>query len=116
MILIKVTWNEIASSGLQTVEGRKEGKKENILYLTTHSTHFIYGYMALDIWIKNHSDSEIGNLLQPHRLLFLISSKGSFYMHYPTDRTAHTMAFVTHYVEHWLEQEISQWVHHKGLI
>ena len=27
----------------------KEGRKE-LFYLTTHSTHFIYGYMASDIW------------------------------------------------------------------
>ena len=33
------------------VRGRKE-----MFYLTTHSTHFIYGYMALD-----HADSERGN-------------------------------------------------------
>ena len=26
-----------------------EGRKE-MFYLTTHSTHFIYGYMVLDIW------------------------------------------------------------------
>ena len=26
-----------------------EGRKE-MVYLTTHSTHFIYGYMASDIW------------------------------------------------------------------
>ena len=33
---------------LQTVlEGRKE-----IFYLTTHSTRFIYGYMASDIWLR----------------------------------------------------------------
>ena len=25
------------------------GRKE-MFYLMTHSTHFIYGYMALDIW------------------------------------------------------------------
>ena len=31
--------------------GRKKGKKE-IFYLTTHSTHFIYGYMASDIWLR----------------------------------------------------------------
>ena len=29
------------------VEGRKE-----MFYLTTHSTHFIYGYMASDIWLR----------------------------------------------------------------
>ena len=28
--------------------------------------------------VKDHSDSERGNLLPPHRLLFLISSKDSF--------------------------------------
>ena len=32
-------------------------------------------------------------------------------MHHPTDRIAHTTAFVTPVIEHWLEQEIAQWVH-----
>ena len=30
---------------------RKEGRKE-MFYLTTHSTHFSYGYMASDIWYR----------------------------------------------------------------
>ena len=55
----------------------KEGRKE-MFYLTTHSTHFIYTfYMASDM-VKDHSDSEKGNPLLPHRLLFPINSKGSF--------------------------------------
>ena len=29
----------------------QEGRKE-MFYLTTHSTHFIYGYMASDIWLR----------------------------------------------------------------
>ena len=29
--------------------GKQEGRKE-MFYLTTHSTHFIYGYMASHIW------------------------------------------------------------------
>ena len=33
-----------------------EGRKE-MFYLTTHSTHFIYGYMASDM-VKDHSDSD----------------------------------------------------------
>ena len=37
-------------------------------------------------------------------------------MHHPIDRLAHTTAFVTPVVEHWLEREIAQWVHHEGLI
>ena len=32
-------------------------------------------------------------------------------MHHPSDRIAHTTAFVTPVVEHWLEPEIAQWVH-----
>ena len=32
-----------------TASQRKEG---NVFYLTTHSTHFIYGYMASDIWLR----------------------------------------------------------------
>ena len=35
-------------------------------------------------------------------------------MHHPTDRIAHTTAFVTQVVEHWLEREIAQWVRHEG--
>ena len=31
--------------------------KEEMFYLTTHSIHFIYGYMALDYMVKYHSDS-----------------------------------------------------------
>ena len=31
----------------------KERKREReVFYLTTHSTHFIYGYMAWDIWLR----------------------------------------------------------------
>ena len=37
-------------------------------------------------------------------------------MHHTTDRITHTTAFVTPVVEHWLEQEIAQWVHHEGSI
>ena len=61
--------------------------------------------------VKYHLDSERGNPLPPHGLLFPISSKGSFYMHHPTDRITYTTAFVTPFVDHWQEREIAQWVH-----
>ena len=35
----------ISGVPLQNVQGRRE-----MFYLTKHSTHFIYGYMASDIW------------------------------------------------------------------
>ena len=37
-------------------------------------------------------------------------------MHHSTGRIAHTTAFVTPVVEHWLEREIVQWVHYEGSI
>ena len=57
-----------------------------------------------------------GNPLMPHGLLFLISSKGSFICNHHIDRIAQTTSFVTPVMEHWLEQEIAQWVHHEGSI
>ena len=44
--------------------------------------------------VKDHSDSERGNPLLP------LHEQGFFYMHHPTDRIAHTMAFVTPVVQH----------------
>ena len=59
--------------------------------------------------IKDHSDSERGNPLSPlHGLLFPISSKVFFIC-----RITLTTAFITSVVEHWLEQEIPQWLHHE---
>ena len=34
--------------------------------------------------------------------------EGFFYMYHPTDRIAHTTAFVTPVVEHWLERETNK--------
>ena len=72
-----------------------------MFYLTTHSVRHM---------VKDHSDSEKGNPLPPHRLLFPINSKVLLYA--PSHRRiTHTTAFVTPVVEHWLEREIAQWVH-----
>ena len=91
---------------LPTYKQRDSRRKEGNVYLTTHSTHFILRLYGVRNMVKDHLDSERGNLLPPHRLLFPINIKGSF-----IDRIAHTTAFVTPVVEHWLEQEIAQWFH-----
>ena len=75
-----------------------------------YSTHYLR-LCGVRHMVKDHSDGERGNPLLPNGLLFLISSKGSFYIHHRTDRIAHTTAFVTPVVVHWLEREIAQWVH-----
>ena len=85
--------------------GRKEG---NVLFNDALNTFYLRLY-GIRHMVKDHSDSEKENLLQPHRLLFPINSKGSFICTIP-DRIAHTTAFVTPVVEHWLEREIAQWV------
>ena len=73
-----------------------------MFYLTTHSTHFIYGYMASDIWLRTilivRKETRCRHIGYSYRL---------------TERVilyAHTTAFVTPVVEHWLEREIAQWV------
>ena len=50
-------------------EGRTFNDALNTFYLR------LYGVTHM---VKDHSDSERGNLLRPHGLLFLTSSKGSF--------------------------------------
>ena len=46
---------------------------------------------------------------------FRLVARVLLYTH-PTDRIAHTAAFVTLIVEHWLERAIAQWVHSEVLI
>ena len=82
-----------------------EERERNVLFNDALNTFYLRLYGVRHM-VKDHSDSEKGNPLPPHRLLLSIKSKGSFYMHHPTDRIAHTTTFVTPVVEHWLEREI----------
>ena len=43
--------NVLFNDTLNTFYLRLYGERE-MFYLTTHSTHFIYGYMASDIWLR----------------------------------------------------------------
>ena len=54
--------------------GRKEG---NVLFNDALNTFYLQLYGVRHM-VKDHSDSERGNPLPPHRLLFPISDKGSF--------------------------------------
>ena len=55
-------------------QGRKEG---NVLFNDALNTFYLRLYGFRDM-VKEHSDSEKGNPLPPHRLLLSINSKGSF--------------------------------------
>ena len=68
-------------------------RKGNVLLNDALNTFYLWLY-GVGHMVKDHSDSEIGNPLPPHGLLFPINS-----------------TLVTQVVEHWLEREIAQWVH-----
>ena len=79
---------------------------EMFFYLTTHSTRFILRlYGVKDIWLRTilivRKETRCRHIGYSFRLKAMV----------PTDRIAHTTAFVTPVVEHWLEREIAQWVH-----
>ena len=59
---------------LFSVVGRKEG---NVLFNDALNTFYLWLY-GIRHMVKDHSDSEKGNPLSPHSLLFPINSKGSF--------------------------------------
>ena len=52
-------------------------RERNVLFNDALNTFYLRLY-GVRIMVKDHSDSEKGNPLPPHRLLFPISSKGSF--------------------------------------
>ena len=79
-----------------------------MFYLTTHSTHFIYGYMVSDIWLRTilivRKETRCRHIVYSYRLTARVL------LYAPSHRQDNT-AFVTPVVEHWLEREIAQWVH-----
>ena len=91
-------------TGLSLFYG-KEGRC--VLFKDALNTFYLRLY-GVGHMVKDHSDSERGSPLPPHRLLF---PRGFFYMHHPTDRITHTTAIVTPVVDHWLEREIAPTTH-----
>ena len=68
------THRAISRSGQCPMIGRKEG---NVLFNDAFNTFYLRLYGVRHM-VKDHSDSEKGNLLPQHRLLFPINRKGSF--------------------------------------
>ena len=66
-----------------------EGKEGNILFNDALNTFYLRLYGVGHI-VNDHSDSERGNLLLPHGLLFPINSKGSFICTY------HSLCYTCH--------------------
>ena len=74
-----------------------------MFYLTTHSTHFIYGYMASDVWLRTillvGKETRCRHILTARVLLYAPSHR--------QDSTYHGLC----YTSRGLEREIAQWVH-----
>ena len=73
-------------------------RERNVLFNKALNTFYLW-ICGIRHMVKDHSDSERGNPLLSHGLLF------------PTDRITHTTAFVTPVMEHWLQREMARWVH-----
>ena len=74
-----------------------------MFYLTTHSSHFTYGYMASDIWLR--TTQIVGEETHCRYMEYSFRLTANV----PTDRIIHTTAFVPPVVEQTLEGEIAQW-------
>ena len=61
--------------------------------------------------VEDRSDSQRENPLPP-----LMGYSFRLALRNPANRVAHTKAFVTPVVEHWLKREIAQRVHYEGSI
>ena len=66
--------NKVSGQGSGIESRRKEG---NVLFNDALNTFYLRLYGVRHI-VKDHSDSEKGNPLLPHELLFPINSKGYF--------------------------------------
>ena len=60
-----------------SLNASKEGNEGNVLLNDALNTFYLRLY-GVGHMVKDHSDSERGNPLPPHGLLFPINSKGSF--------------------------------------
>ena len=58
-------------------KGKGKGKEGNVLFNDALNTLYLRLY-GIRHMVKDHSDSEKGNPLPPHKLLFPINSNGSF--------------------------------------
>ena len=62
---------------IKPIHVKEKERERNVLFNDALNTFYL-GLYGVRHMVKDHSDSEKGNPLPPHRLLLLINSKGSF--------------------------------------
>ena len=82
------------------VRDHSDSEREKCFYLTTHSTHFIYGYMASDIWLRTilivRKETRCRHIGYSYRLTARV-------LLYAPCHRQDSMAFSIPVVEHWLK-------------
>ena len=111
-MFVQIKGNQVIS--LETMRLFQEGK---ILFNDTLNTFYLRLY-GVDHRVKDHLAREETHFHHNMGYSFQLTAiqQAIFYMYLSTESTAHTIAFIITVVEHWLEQQIPQWVHHEGLI
>ena len=85
---------------------------KEIFYFIMHSTHFIYSYMASDIWLRTTQIMR-EKACYHHNMGYSLWLETWDLLCAPSHRQDSTYHRFTPTVKHWLE--IPQWVHHEGL-
>ena len=85
MELVETFANSVKIKNLYNCQPYTMDKEENVLFNDALNTFYLRLYGVRHM-VKDHSDSEKGNMLPPHRLLFPINSKGSFICTIPQTR------------------------------
>ena len=105
----------IDSWRLHTVYSIKCQREREMFYLTTHSTHFIYGYMASDM-VTDHSDSEKRNPLPHIGYSYRLTSRVLLYApSHRQDNTYHSLCYTSRGALAWTRNS-SMGPPHEGLI
>ena len=85
-------------------------REREMFYLTTHSTHFIYGYMASDIWLRTimivRKKTRCRHIGYSYRLTARVLLYASSHRQ---DNTYHSLCYTSRGA--LAEREIAQWVH-----
>ena len=85
-------------------------REREMFYLTTHSTHFIYGYMASDIWLRTilivRKETRCRHIGYSYRLTARVLLYAPSYRQ---DNTYHGLCYTSRGA--LAEREIAQWVH-----
>ena len=91
----------------------EQERKKEMFYLTMHSTHFICDYMVSDIWYRT-SQIAMEETCCHHFMGYSFRLAERDLLYAPSHR--HTMTIVASAVEHSVNQEMAEWVHHEGSI